>query len=82
MVEGWHGVPYGKPLARMKEYIQIVRKIIAREQPLEHASEHYQIPYTGPGATGLGKPLKTILKPNPDIKIYTAAIARWPQDPR
>ncbi len=75
VIEGWHGVPYGKPLARMKEYIEIVRKIMAREQALEHKSEHYEIPYAGPGASGLGKPLKTILKPNPDIKIYTAAIA-------
>jgi F420-dependent oxidoreductase-like protein len=75
VVEGWHGVPYGKPLARMKEYIEIVRKIFAREAALEHKSEHYEIPFAGPGATGLGKPLKTILKPNPEIRIYTAAIA-------
>jgi F420-dependent oxidoreductase-like protein len=75
VVEGWHGVAYGKPLTRMKEYIAIVRKIFAREAPLEHTSEHYQIPYRGADATGLGKPLKTILKPNRDIRIYTAAIA-------
>lgn len=75
VVEGWHGVPYGKPLARMKEYVAILRKIFAREEPLQHSSEHYQIPYQGAGATGLGKPLKTILKPNPGIRIYTAAIA-------
>jgi F420-dependent oxidoreductase-like protein len=75
VVEGWHGVAYGKPLTRMKEYIAIVRKIFAREAPLEHESEHYQIPYRGPDATGLGKPLKTIMKPNRDIRIYTAAIA-------
>ena len=75
VVEGWHGVAYGKPLARMKEYIEIVRKIFAREAPLEHASEHYHIPYDGSDATGLGKPLKSILKPNRDIRIYTAAIA-------
>lgn len=75
VVEGWHGVAYGKPLARMKEYIAILRKIFAREEPLQHESEHYHIPYAGPGASGLGKPLKTILKPNPAIHIYTAAIA-------
>jgi len=75
VVEGWHGVAYGKPLQRLKEYIEIVRKIIAREAPLEHTSEHYQIPYAGADATGLGKPLKTIMKPNRDIRIYTAAIA-------
>ncbi len=75
VVEGWHGVAYGKPLSRMKEYVAILRKIFAREEPLQHSSEHYQIPYQGPGASGLGKPLKSILKPNPDIRIYTAAIA-------
>ncbi|MGD9805681.1 MAG: LLM class F420-dependent oxidoreductase [Hyphomicrobiaceae bacterium] len=75
VVEGWHGVPYGKPLARMKEYVAILRKIFAREEAVQHESEHYQIPYQGPGATGLGKPLKSILKPNRNIRIYTAAIA-------
>jgi F420-dependent oxidoreductase-like protein len=75
VVEGWHGVAYGKPLSRMKEYVAILRKIFAREEPLQHSSEHYQIPYQGPGASGLGKPLKSILKPNPGIRIYTAAIA-------
>src|SRR5690349_12757164 len=74
VVEGWHGVPYGKPLTRTKEYIEIVRKIFAREAPLEFRGEHYQIPYAGPDATGLGKPLKSILHPNPGLKIYTAAI--------
>jgi F420-dependent oxidoreductase-like protein len=75
VIEGWHGVPYGKPLARTREYVSIVRQIFARERPLEHKGEHYQIPYTGPGASGLGKPLKTIMHPKPDIKIYTASIA-------
>src|SRR5215813_1183018 len=75
VIEGWHGVPYGKPLTRTREYIEIVRQIFAREHPLEHNGEHYQIPYTGPGATGLGKPLKTIMHPKPIIKIYTASIA-------
>jgi F420-dependent oxidoreductase-like protein len=75
VIEGWHGVAYGKPLARTREYISIVRQIFAREQPLEHKGEHYQIPYTGPGASGLGKPLKTIMHPKPSIKIYTASFA-------
>ncbi len=61
VVEGWHGVPYGKPLMRTREYISIVRKVLAREAPLEHSGEHYQIPFNGAGATGLGKPLKSIL---------------------
>ena len=73
VVEGWHGQPYGKPLVKTREYIDIVRKIWAREQPLEHHGEHYQIPYQGPGATGLGKPLKSILHGR-QIPIYVAAI--------
>jgi len=73
VVEGWHGVPYGKPLVRTREYVSIVRKIWAREQALEHGGEHYQIPYRGPGATGLGKPLKSILHGR-QIPIYIAAI--------
>jgi len=75
VVEGWHGVPFGKPQGRTKEYISIIREIFARERPLEHHGEHYQIPYNGPGATGLGKPLKSIMHPDPNLKIYTAAIA-------
>jgi len=75
VIEGWHGMPYGKPLTRTREYIAIVRKVMAREVPLQHQGEHYQIPYGGPTATGLGKPLKSILHPNPGLKIYTAAIS-------
>jgi len=74
VIEGWHGVPFGKPLARTREYISIIRQILRREGVLEHRGEHYSIPYHGPGATGLGKPLKTILHPDPNLKIYTAAI--------
>ena len=73
VVEGWHGVPYGKPLVKTREYIEILRAIWAREKPLEFSGEHYQIPYTGPNATGLGKPLKSILHPRPDIPIYVTA---------
>lgn len=74
VVEGWYGVPFGKPITRTKEYVAILRKIFARDEPLIHDGEHYQIPYTGPGATGLGKPLKSILHGDPDVQIYTAAI--------
>jgi F420-dependent oxidoreductase-like protein len=75
VVEGWHGVPYGKPLARSKEYIEIIRKIFDRTGNLEHKSEHYEIPYKGPGASGLGKPIRSIVKAKPGLPIYTAAIA-------
>jgi F420-dependent oxidoreductase-like protein len=74
VVEGWYGVPYGKPLARTREYIDIVRKVLAREAPLTHDGEHYHIPRTGDGTTGLGKPLKSILHGDPSLAIYTAAI--------
>ena len=74
VVEGWHGVPYGKPVTRTREYIQIMRKIMAREGPVEFEGEIYQLPVKGPGTTGLGKPLKSILEGNPDIPIYTASI--------
>src|SRR5215475_4108716 len=75
VIEGWHGVAYGKPLARTREYVAIVRQILRREAPLEHAGVHYQIPYRGPDATGLGKQLKSILHGRADIPIYTAAIS-------
>ena len=74
VVEGWHGVPYGKPVTRTREYIQIMRKIMAREGPVEFDGEMYKLPLTGPGTTGLGKPLKSILQGNPKIPIYTASI--------
>ena len=75
VVEGWHGVPFGKPLLRTREYIAIIRQILERKAPLEFDGEHYQIPYTGPRSTGLGKPLRSIIHGDPGLKIYTAAIA-------
>jgi F420-dependent oxidoreductase-like protein len=71
--EGWHGVEFGKPLGRTREYVEIVRTILRRETPLEHHGEHYDIPVRG--GTGLGKPLKTIVHPlRADVPIYLAAI--------
>lgn len=74
VVEGWHGVPYGKPVTRLKEYIQIMKQIFAREEPATFDGKMYQMPYAGPGATGLGKPLKSILHCEEDIPIYAATI--------
>ncbi len=74
VVEGWHGVAYGKPLVRTREYIAIIRRILAREAPLEFQGEIYRIPYNGADATGLGKPLKSILHGRRDLPIYTASI--------
>lgn len=74
VVEGWHGVPYGKPIGRTREYVQILRKIFAREDALTHTGAHYQIPYQGDDATGLGKPLKSIIHGRSDLPIYIASI--------
>ena len=72
VVEGWHGEPWGKPLTKMREYVEIVRTVLRREI-VEHEGAHYSIPYSGPGATGLGKPLKLMARPlRPDIPIYLA----------
>jgi F420-dependent oxidoreductase-like protein len=74
VAEGWHGQAYGKPIGKTREYVTILREIWKREKPLEFSGEHYEIPYRGADATGLGKPLKTILHPRADIPIYLAAI--------
>jgi F420-dependent oxidoreductase-like protein len=74
VVEGWHGEAWGRPVAKTREYVEIVRTILRRET-LEHHGEHYDIPYRGPGATGLGKPLKLLARPlRTDIPIYLAAL--------
>lgn len=73
VVEGWHGVAYGKLLTRTREYVAILKTIFKREQPLEFHGEYYDIPVRG--GTGLGKPLKSIVHPlRADIPIYVAAI--------
>lgn len=74
VVEGWHGVAYGKPLGKTREYVSIVRKAVAREDKLTHDGEHYQIPYSGSDATGLGKPLRLMTHPRHEVPIYLAAI--------
>ena len=74
VIEGWHGVPYGKPVTRLREYIAIMKQIFARQAPSTFDGKQYQLPYTGPGATGLGKPLKSILHCDTPIPIYAATI--------
>jgi F420-dependent oxidoreductase-like protein len=74
VVEGWHGQRWGKPLVKTREYVEIVRAALRREV-VEHHGEHYDIPYSGPDATGLGKPLKLMARPlRADIPIYLAAL--------
>ena len=74
VVEGWHGQPFGKPLTKTREYVAIVRAILERAKPLEFRGEYYQIPYAGADATGLGKPLKSILRGRATLPIYLAAV--------
>ena len=75
VVEGWHGVPYGKPLAKTREYVDVVRRVVARDEPVTYDGDHYQVPYQGMDATGLGKPLKSMVRPLRDrVPIYLAAI--------
>jgi len=69
IVEGWYGQPWGKPAARIRDYVAIMRKIWRREDPVTHAGEEISLPYTGEGASGLAKPLKSILHGNPDIPV-------------
>lgn len=74
VIEGWYGVAYGRSLTRTREYIDVIRKIAAREAPLTHEGFHYQIPYHGSDATGLGVPIKSILHEDRNLRIYTAAV--------
>lgn len=74
VVEGWYGQPYSKPVSRTREYVEIIRKILAREAPVTNEGEHYPLPYTGPGAWGMGKPLKPITHPlRADVPIFIGA---------
>ncbi len=73
IVEGWYGQPWGKPYHRLKDYVQIMKKVFARTEPVTHDGAEYQLPYRGPGSTGLGKPLTSILHPNPDLPIWLGA---------
>jgi F420-dependent oxidoreductase-like protein len=75
VVEGWHGQPWGKPLTKTREYVEIVRAALRRET-VEFHGDQYEIPYGGVDATGLGKPLKLMLRPLRDsIPIYLAALS-------
>lgn len=74
VVEGWYGRPFGQPLSRTREYVQIMRDALRREAPVTAPGPHYPLPYTGEGSVGLGKPLKMITHPlRADIPIYLGA---------
>jgi len=76
--EGWYGVPYAKPWGRTREYIEVVREIVAREGRLEHSGEHYTLPLMeGEGVTGQGKALKLNMHPvRSEIPVFVGAIGR------
>ena len=74
VVEGWYGVPFSKPLSRTREYVDIVRQVLQRKEPVVSDGEHYPLPYTGEGSWGLGKPLKSITHPlRDDLPIFLGA---------
>jgi len=74
VVEGWYGQPFSKPLARTREYIDIIRKVLAREQPVTNDGPHYTLPFTGEGSWGLGKGLKSITHPlRAELPIFLGA---------
>jgi len=74
VVEGWYGQPFAKPLARTREYIGIIRQVLEREHPVTSPGPHYPLPYNGPGAWGLGKPLRSITYPlRKRVPIYLGA---------
>jgi F420-dependent oxidoreductase-like protein len=70
IVEGWYGQPWGRPYWRIRDYVSIMRKIFEREEPVVHEGKEISLPYTGEGAMGIGKPLKSILHMNPKIPIW------------
>jgi F420-dependent oxidoreductase-like protein len=74
VVEGWYGAPFSKPLARTREYVAIVRSVLDRTAPVASPGPHYPLPYTGAGAWGLGKPLRSIVHPlRADLPIFLGA---------
>jgi F420-dependent oxidoreductase-like protein len=74
VVEGWYGAKFPKPLARTREYVDILRQVWAREAPVTSAGPHYPLPLSGEGTTGLGKPLKPITHPlRADIPVMLGA---------
>jgi F420-dependent oxidoreductase-like protein len=70
IVEGWYGEPWGRPYWRLRDYIQIMRKVNRREEPVRHEGREISLPYTGEGSIGLGKPLMSILHTNADLPIW------------
>jgi F420-dependent oxidoreductase-like protein len=74
VVEGWYGQPFAKPLARTREYVDVIRQVLRRDAPVRSDGPHYPLPYRGEGSWGLGKPLRSITHPlRPDVPIFLGA---------
>lgn len=73
IVEGWYGQPWGKPNARLRDYLTIVRKVIDRKEPVTHDGPEISLPYRGPGSIGQGKALKSILHATEGIELWMAS---------
>lgn len=74
VVEGWHGVPFRRPVAATREYVTVLRSMLAGDTKAEFAGDVYSVPFSGEGATGLGRPLRTTAKPAPETPILVAAL--------
>lgn len=75
VVEGWHSKPYGKPIARMEEYVEVIRRVTARTNPVELHGEFYDLPYRKADGTGLGKAMSMTFRPRRRrIPVYLAAM--------
>ena len=73
IVEGWYGQPWGTPNTRLRDYVAIMRKVLARDEPVTHDGGEISLPYTGPGSNREGKALKSILHPAGEVEIWIAA---------
>lgn len=74
VVEGWYGQPFAQPLARTREYVDIIRQVLRREHAVANDGPHYPLPYDGEGSWGLGKPLKPIVHARrSDLPIFLGA---------
>ena len=72
VAEGWYGQPWGRPSARLRAYVAIMRPALPRTGPVAHDGPEIQLPYEGPGSTGSGRPLQSVLPPNPALPIVLA----------
>ena len=73
IVEGWYGQPWGRPTDRLRDYVAIVRKVLERDAPLTHDGAEIRLPYHGPGATGQGKALRSILHAAAPVPLWLAS---------